>query len=84
MTQLRVLHMRNTQRNSTNNLPPTLDNLVNLEDVDVSSNDLTEVPDAFYKLRNLRKLNLSDNQIEKMAPFAENCWESLVVLNLSR
>lgn len=74
--------MRNTQRNSTN-IPPTLDNLVNLEDVDFSHNDLQQMPDALYKLKNLRKLNLSDNLIEKFAPYCE-CWSELEILNFSR
>lgn len=82
MTQLRVLHMRNTQRNGSN-IPPTLDNLVNLEDVDFSSNDLDAIPDAIFKLKNLRKLNLSDNQIVEVAPFCE-CWQQMEILNLSR
>lgn len=82
MTQLRVLHMRNTQRNSTN-IPATLDNLVNLEDVDFSTNDLTEVPDALFKLKNLKRLNLADNMIEKISPYCD-CWEKMEVLNFSR
>lgn len=82
MTQLRVLHMKNTQRNATN-IPPTLDNLVNLEDVDFSCNDLQATPDALFKLKNLRKLNLSDNAIEKLAPYCE-CWSEIEVINFSR
>ena len=49
MAALRVLHMSATQRTASN-IPPTLDNLVNLEDVDFSDNELTEVPDALFKL----------------------------------
>ncbi len=84
MRSLRVLHMANTQRDATN-IPPTLDNLNNLEDVDLSRNQLTEVPDALFKLPKLRRLNLSDNQIEVLKCFAgTEYWESLEVLNLSR
>lgn len=83
MTQLRVLHMRNTGRN-INNIPPTLDNMDNLQDVDLAMNDLTIVPDALLNLKNLRKLDLSENRIGKLDPFADGVWERLETLNLSR
>lgn len=83
MTSLRVLHMRNTQRN-LQNIPPTLDNMECLQDVDFAMNDLTAVPDALLRLKNLRKLDLSGNQIEKLDAFADSVWERLETLNLSR
>ncbi|KAI8436977.1 hypothetical protein MSG28_010385 [Choristoneura fumiferana] len=59
---LLTLHMRNTQRTLAN-LPTSLDTLSNLSDVDLSKNALTKVPDALYSLLNLKRLNLSDNEI---------------------
>lgn len=66
MTQLQTLHLRNTQRNLTN-IPPQLDALVNLADVDLSYNDLESVPDAFYSLSSLKRLNLSNNCITQLS-----------------
>ena len=83
MASLRVLHMAATQRNSSN-VPPTLDNLVNLQDVDFSDNQLSEVPDALFKLTLLRKLNLAGNEIQEVTPYADPVWEGLECLNLSR
>ncbi|KRX42887.1 Protein flightless-1 -like protein [Trichinella murrelli] len=82
MSHLRVLRMRKTQRSSAN-MPTTFENLLSLEEVDFSCNELTEIPEAMYKLENLKRLNISDNCIEKFEPFAE-CWPKLEVLNLSR
>ena len=42
LTDLRTLHLRNTQRTLTN-LPTNLAPLVNLADVDLSQNQLTKV-----------------------------------------
>uniref|UniRef100_A0A914W4B2 Gelsolin-like domain-containing protein n=1 Tax=Plectus sambesii TaxID=2011161 RepID=A0A914W4B2_9BILA len=83
MTSLRVLHMRNTQRN-LQNIPPTLDNMDSLQDVDLAMNELTAVPDALLRLKNLRKLDLSENQIVKLEAFGDSVWERLETLNLSR
>lgn len=58
--------MRNTQR-TVANLPTSLDTLCNLCDVDLSKNALTKVPDALYSLQNLKRLNLSDNEISDIS-----------------
>ncbi|KAF8356657.1 fli-1 [Pristionchus pacificus] len=81
MTALRVLHMRNTNR-TLDNIPPTMDDLENLTDVDFAENNLPSVPDALYKLKSLRKLDLSANKISKI-DLPEGSWESLVTLNIS-
>ncbi|CAH0380666.1 unnamed protein product [Bemisia tabaci] len=81
MTNLETLHMRNTQRN-LNNMPPSLESLVNLTDLDLSQNDLPKVPDALYTLTNLKRLNLSVNKIEELS-LALEVWQNLEVLNLS-
>eukprot|EP00057_Strongylocentrotus_purpuratus_P005896 XP_011660370.1 PREDICTED: protein flightless-1 homolog [Strongylocentrotus purpuratus] len=81
MTQLQTLHLRNTQRNLTN-IPPQLDALVNLADVDLSYNDLESVPDAFYSLSSLKRLNLSNNCITQLS--AIDSWTRLETLNVAR
>ncbi|CAJ0942651.1 unnamed protein product, partial [Mesorhabditis belari] len=81
MKALRVLHMRNTNR-TLDNIPPILDDLENLMDVDFAENNLPKVPEALYKLKKLRKLDLSGNKISKIE-LSDGFWESLETLNLS-
>jgi len=66
MVALTTLHLRNTQRNVTN-FPSNLDNLKCLKDVDLSYNELSRVPDSFYSLSTLERLNLSNNEIEELS-----------------
>ncbi|XP_064101883.1 protein flightless-1-like [Macrobrachium nipponense] len=79
---LQTLHMRCTQRTPAN-LPSHLDALVNLADVDLSHNSLCIFPDCLYTLRNLKRLNVSDNEISEVGASIEN-WPKLEVLNLCR
>lgn len=58
--------MRNTQRN-LNNFPSNLENLTNLADIDLAENALPKVPEALYSLPNLKRLNLSDNEITELS-----------------
>lgn len=58
--------MRNTQRN-LNNFPTNLENLINLSDIDLAQNALPKVPDALYSLSNLKRLNLSENEITELS-----------------
>ena len=39
-----------------------------LEELLLDSNQLHELPKGFYKLTQLRKLDISDNEIEKISP----------------
>ncbi|KAJ8964532.1 hypothetical protein NQ314_004827 [Rhamnusium bicolor] len=66
LLNVETLHMRNTQRN-LNNFPSNLENLTNLSDVDLAQNALPKVPDALYSLPNLKRLNLSDNEITELS-----------------
>jgi len=54
--------MRNTQR-SLSNIPVNLEGLVHLEDVDLSQNELTRIPEGLLTVPNLKRLNLSSNQV---------------------
>lgn len=81
LTSLVTLHMRDTQR-TLNNMPASLETLVNLADLDLSRNDLPRVPDALYTLPNLRRLNLSNNVITEL-PVAFEVWQKLNMLNVS-
>ncbi|XP_054268551.1 protein flightless-1 [Macrosteles quadrilineatus] len=77
---LETLHMRNTQRTLAN-LPASLEMLTNLQDLDLSFNNLPKVPDALYTLPTLRRLNLSSNCITELA-MALEVWQQLETLNL--
>ncbi|KAL5018593.1 hypothetical protein ScPMuIL_004315 [Solemya velum] len=82
LTALKVLHMRNTHR-SPSNFPSGLDTLKNLQDVDLSANDMPRVPEPLYKMSSLTRLNLSDNQISELSLMIDT-WTNLETLNLSR
>lgn len=83
LVALQTLHMANTQR-SLSNIPTSLDSLTNLQDVDLSQNNLPRVPDALYTLPNLKRLNLSENCIIDVSSDIGDLWKNLVTLNLSR
>ncbi|XP_041364511.1 protein flightless-1 homolog isoform X2 [Gigantopelta aegis] len=82
LTALQTLQMRNTQRTLAN-FPTGLDTLTNLQDVDLSHNDLPRVPEALYKLISLKRLNLSNNCIQELSLMID-VWVNLETLNLSR
>ncbi|KAI8796832.1 protein flightless-1 [Biomphalaria glabrata] len=82
LTALQTLKMKNTQR-TLNNFPTGLDTLTNLQDVDLSYNTLTRVPEALYKLESLKRLNLSDNEITELSLMID-IWTKMETLNLSR
>ena len=66
LMNLTALQMRDTQR-TLNNIPSSFETLTNLQELDLSQNDLPRVPDALYSLSNLRRLNLSDNRITELS-----------------
>ena len=53
LTELRTLHMRNTQRTLAN-IPNGLETLVHLADVDFSENQLTKIPEGLLKVGDMR------------------------------
>lgn len=81
LINLETLHMRNTQRN-LNNFPSNLENLTNLSDVDLAQNALPRVPDALYCLPNLKRLNLSDNEISELSSGEYQIWSLIIDLML--
>ncbi|XP_016913236.2 protein flightless-1 isoform X1 [Apis cerana] len=82
LMNLIALQMRDTQR-TLNNIPSSLETLTNLQELDLSQNDLPRVPDALYSLVNLRRLNLSDNQITELSTAIE-LWTKLETFNICR
>jgi Leucine-rich repeat (LRR) protein len=48
-------------------MPPSLETLTSLTDLDLSGNQLPKVPDALYTLTNLKRLNLSSNLIIELS-----------------
>ena len=82
LTELRTLHMRNTQRNLTN-IPVNLEGLIHLEDVDFSQNELTKIPEGLLSIPNIKRLNLGSNQMTEISPDIER-WQQMETLILSR
>ncbi|XP_060826795.1 protein flightless-1 isoform X1 [Bombus pascuorum] len=82
LMNLMALQMCDTQR-TLNNIPSSLETLTNLQELDLSQNNLPRVPDALYSLLNLRRLNLSDNQITELSTAIE-LWTKLETLNICR
>lgn len=82
LKSLKVLHLANTQRNS-NNTPTNIGDLTNLVELNLSSNQISRVPDDLSVLKELRRLNLSDNTLEKMPDDFGDWWPNLETLNLS-
>ena len=82
LTELRMLHMRNTQR-TVSNIPPALEGLVYLEDIDLSENGLTKIPEGLLTLPNLKRLNIGSNSLSEISPGIE-VWTQLETLILSR
>ncbi|XP_065846608.1 protein flightless-1 homolog isoform X2 [Oscarella lobularis] len=82
LVNLRTLNLRNTERNLSN-FPEQLDSwLVNLEDLDISRNGLSQIPGCIYRMENLKRLNASHNAISELSGRVEN-WVMLELLNLS-
>ena len=82
LTELRTLHMRNTQR-TLSNIPTGLEGLIHLSDVDLSENQLTKIPEGLLHVPNLKRLNLGSNQIAEISAGIE-IWQKLETFILSR
>lgn len=83
LTSLQSLNLSATGRTATN-LPSSLDNLTQLTELDLSGNQLAQVPELVYNLKTLKRLNLSDNCFHSLLDDLDVCWPKLEVLNLSR
>jgi Leucine-rich repeat (LRR) protein len=73
--------MRDTQR-TLNNIHGSMDSLTNLTELDLAQNALPKVPEALYCLRNLRRLNLSDNEMTELSQAIGKCCSYRDLLNL--
>lgn len=83
LVSLETLHLRNTQR-SLNNIPTSLDSLINLVDLDLSQNQLSMLPEALYTIPTLKRLNFSDNNLGEFPADVSEYLKQLEILNLSR
>ncbi|KAM7535541.1 hypothetical protein Aperf_G00000097873 [Anoplocephala perfoliata] len=80
---LRVLNCRKNQLASTDAIPPDLFSCPNLQVIDFSCNQLTQVPRGIENASGLLVLNLSDNQLTSVpAEIFTECTE-LMLLDLS-
>lgn len=52
---------------TSQNMPSSLETLTSLADVDLSMNGLPRVPEALYSLPNLKRLNISSNNITELS-----------------
>jgi Leucine-rich repeat (LRR) protein len=48
-------------------MPSSLEALTSLVELDLAQNNLPRVPDALYTLPNLKRLNLSDNELTEIS-----------------
>ncbi|XP_055346232.1 protein flightless-1 homolog [Paramacrobiotus metropolitanus] len=80
LVNLQVLNLRNTHRNQSN-LPPSLEMIPNLAELDLAENELTRVPECAYNVIQLRRLNLSKNQLSDFD--IPEGWLKLQTLNVS-
>ena len=53
------------------------------KEIDLSSNELTIIPDTIYKIRSLRRLDFSQNNLTEVSHMIGDL-EELITLNLSR
>ncbi|CAG2120477.1 unnamed protein product, partial [Medioppia subpectinata] len=83
LTSLKSLNLRNTERN-LQNMPHSLDGLVQLTELDLSSNSLPRIPDSIFTLKSLTRLNISDNCLTQLSQTIDEEWPQLEVLNVSR
>ncbi|CBY08311.1 unnamed protein product [Oikopleura dioica] len=79
---LKELYLSNTQRTAAN-LPQSFEEISQtLEVIDLSSNQLQEIPDCLFECVQLRRLNLSNNEISEVHLQIDK-WHHLRNLNLS-
>ncbi|CAG0888012.1 unnamed protein product [Cyprideis torosa] len=81
LKSLTTLHLANTNR-TLSNLPKDLVSLEHLQDLDLSENQLTRIPDGVYGLPKLKRFDLSENQLKEL-PTSIDLWTDLEVLDLS-
>ncbi|PIO63870.1 leucine Rich repeat-containing domain protein [Teladorsagia circumcincta] len=75
--------MRNTNR-TLENIPPSLDDLENLRDIDLAENNLPAIPEALFKLKNLRKLDISGNKVLFWSLSMYGIIENLTVFKIEK
>jgi len=80
---LTTLHLANTQRTMRNTQLNILGELSNLVELNISSNELTRIPDDLSNLKSLKRLNLGENLLDRVPEQLGNWWPSLESLNLS-
>jgi len=64
LTRLQYLDLRN---NEVNKVPNTINNLLELRDLYLASNQIRDLPKNVYTLENLRVLDVEGNQIKNIS-----------------
>lgn len=82
LSSLKELYLANTQRTAAN-LPQSFEGLAaTLEVIDLSQNQLSEIPDCLFECTSLKRINLSNNEITEVHLQIDK-WHKLENLNLS-
>ncbi|OAF71434.1 Adseverin [Intoshia linei] len=82
LTNLESLNISDTKR-TLNTVPAGLVNLKNMQDFDLSCNDLQLIPTDVYELYNIKRLHINDNKIFEISSELDG-WANISILNLSR
>ncbi|CAD5220329.1 unnamed protein product [Bursaphelenchus xylophilus] len=81
MQNLRVLHLRNTNRTAAN-FPLTFNGMENIQELDLAENALEKLPESVYELKKLRKLDISHNKLTEVN-VPDDALEELETVNFS-
>jgi Leucine-rich repeat (LRR) protein len=81
LTTLTHVNLSNTKRTKSNT-PLNFEKLVNLIELNFSENDLVDIPECCFTLKNLKKLNLSLNLIKNLPLHIDSWAKTLEVFNI--
>ncbi len=79
---LRIPGNRYLKANRLQEIPSKIGNLTNLEILDISNNNISELPDDFKNLKNLKQLYIQENKLDKI-PTSISFLNELNVLDIS-
>lgn len=60
------------EKRKIQDIPPSIDGLINLKQLDLPNNNIHYLPSSLYQLKNLNYLSLSNNPIDSLSPQIRN------------